>query len=93
MKHDLVCLGWSKTRNATPAKVWGADLRALMTAPFSGTKAVITLGDNPSAHSILRELFYETMFSRAVAMAPLVETCLTKRAKKWDQMAKSGEVS
>lgn len=64
-----------------------------MTATFSGNKGIVTLGDNPSAHSILRGLFYEALSAKAVLkLAPFVETCLTKRAKKWDQMAKSGEV-
>lgn len=64
------------------------------TAPFSGTKAIPTVGDNPSAHSILRGLYYEALSPKAVVeMEPFIETCLAKRGNKWDQMAKSSGVT
>lgn len=63
-------------------------------ANFPGSKSIAALGEKTSVHSSLKGIYYEALSPQAVAkMAPFLESCLSDRAKKWDHMAKSGEVT
>ena len=60
---------------------------------FAGPKALSTLGDKTSTFNTLREIYKEALSPKAVVeITPFVESCITRRAQSWDQMAKKGEV-